>query len=342
MANGRGRCFAGLKSWLAGCLPVLMLFSGCGWQQAERQEVEKVVVYSSHPLSLINPLAEEFEKETGVQVEVHAAGTGQLLARLEEGEHGDVFWGGTLSSLEERWELFAEYRSANEDAMQEDFHNVEGRFTRFSDMPSVLLVNTNLLGDIKVEGYGDLLNTALRGRIAFADPEKSSSSYEHLANMLWAMGDGDTEAGWEYVAKFYRNLGGRLLDSSREVYEGVARGEYALGCTFEEAGAGLLAAGAPVQVIYMREGVIFRPDVICLLQGAEHGENARRFIDFITGQGAQAYVAGKLHRRSVRRDVALPPGLPSKEEIRSVRETPSGEGDRRQARLDRFKSLSRK
>lgn len=330
-----------LKRWLAGLLPLFMLLSGCGGQQAERQKGEKVVVCSSHPLSLINPLAEEFEKETGVQVEVRTAGTGQLLARLEEGEKGDVFWGGTLSSLEGQGELFAAYQSKNEEAMQEDFRNGEGRFTRFSDMPSIILVNTNLLGDIRVEGYGDLLNPALRGRIAFADPEKSSSSYEHLANMLQAMGEGDPEAGWAYVERFCQNLGGRLLDSSREVYEGVALGEYAVGCTFEEAGAGLLAAGAPMQVVYMREGVIFRPDVICLLQGAEHGENARRFIDFVTSRGAQAYMAGRLHRRSVRWDVASPPGLPPKEGIRSIREGLAGEGDTRQARLDRFKILSR-
>ena len=70
------------------------------------------------------------------------------------------------------------------------------------------MINTNLIGDVKVEGYEDLLNPALKGKIAFADPSKSSSSYEHLINMLYAMGNGDPDKGWDYVEKLCRNLDG--------------------------------------------------------------------------------------------------------------------------------------
>ena len=38
-------------------------------------------------------------------------------------------------------------------------------------------------------------------------PEKSSSSFEHLTNMLYAMGGGDPEKGWDYVEKFAGQLG---------------------------------------------------------------------------------------------------------------------------------------
>ena len=61
------------------------------------------------------------------------------------------------------------------------------------------MVNTKLIGNIKVEGYQDLLNPALKGKIAFADPSKSSSSFEHVVNILYAMGKGDPEKGWSFV-----------------------------------------------------------------------------------------------------------------------------------------------
>ena len=54
------------------------------------------------------------------------------------------------------------------------------------------MINTDLIGDIKITGYEDLLQPELKGKIAFADPTKSSSSYEHLVNMLYAMGSDDS------------------------------------------------------------------------------------------------------------------------------------------------------
>ena len=98
------------------------------------------------------------------------------------------------------------------------------------------------------------------GKIAFADPAASSSSFEHLVNMLYAMGEGNPENGWEYVRQFCQQLDGKLLGGSSAVYKGVADGEYTVGLTFEQGSAQYVGAGAPVKTIYMEEGVIFRGD----------------------------------------------------------------------------------
>ena len=78
-------------------------------------------------------------------------------------------------------DLFAAYESINETMMRPEFQNREGYMTRFTDVPSVLLVNTDLAGEGKIEGYEDLLNPRLHGKIAMADPALSSSSYEQMA-----------------------------------------------------------------------------------------------------------------------------------------------------------------
>ena len=87
----------------------------------------------------------------------------------------------------------------------------------------------------------DLLNPALKGQIAFNDPTTSSSSFEQLVNMLYAMGDGNPENGWDYVEKLYANLDGKLLGTSSAVYKGVADGEYTVGLTFESAAANYIS-----------------------------------------------------------------------------------------------------
>lgn len=256
-----------------------------------------LVIYCPHPLEFINPLVSEYESQTGVKVEVIAAGTGELLKRVESEQAnplGDIFWGGSLSTMKPQMNLFENYKSANEEFVQDTMKNTEGQLTRFTDIPSVLMVNTDLIGDIEVNGYEDLLNPALKGKIAHCDPSKSSSSYEHLINILYAMGKGDPEAGWEYVEKFCENLDGKLLSGSSAVYKGVADGEYVVGLTFEEGGAKYVADGAPVKLVYMEEGVISKPDGVYIIKNAKNMDNAKGFIDFVTSKEAQTMICSSV------------------------------------------------
>lgn len=340
--------FKRLKKWVAVALGTVMMtaaLSGCGGgeqKEAAKGDDNTLVVYCPHPIAFINPLVEEFEKSSGVKVEVIAAGSGELLKRVESEKAnplGDIFWGGSLNTMKPKADLFENYTSANEDHVQPAFKNTEGPLTRFTDIPSVIMVNTNLIGDIKVEGYEDLLNPALKGKIATADPSKSSSSYEHLVNMLYAMGKGDPDKGWDYVQKLCENLDGKLLSGSSAVYKGVADGEYAVGLTFEEGGAKYVADGAPVKLVYMKEGVISKPDGIYIIKNAKHMENAKKFIDFITSKEAQTLITQKLHRRSVRDDVPAPQGLQDKSSINIIEDDEAVVNQNKKAWLDKFKDI---
>lgn len=297
----------------------VLLISGLIWHgnniKKNCQEADHLVVYTPHPIEFVKPLIEEFERRSGISVEVITGGTGQLEEQLENGQQIDVMWGGSYFSVSPYSDLFADYLSENEKYYLSVNQNKEGNMTRFTDVPSVLMVNTDLMGDIKIEGYDDLLQPELKGKIAFADPAKSSSSFEQLINMLYACGGGIPDKGWDYIHQLCSNLDGQLLDSSSEVYNGVAEGKYLVGLTFEEAAVTLLREGQHVKIIYMKEGVISTPDGIYLLKGAVHAEEAKEFIDFLTGYDAQYMITQRLGRRSVRIDLLQPNGLPAKKDI---------------------------
>ena len=304
---------------------------------------EALVVYCPHPLDFINPVVSEFEARTGIRVQVQTGGTGELLEMVErQGEpRCDIFWGGSLSTTVARRELFEPYISANEPMVRPDFKNAEGNMSRFTDVPSVLMVNTNLTGDISVAGYADLLRPEFKGKIAMCDPSVSSSSYEHLINMLYAMGDGDPEAGWDYVRAFCENLDGTLLESSSAVYKGVAQGRFAVGLTFEEGAAHYVADMGAVKLVYMEEGVISKPDVVCIVKGTGHLAEAREFVDFVTGKDAQTIIATTLDRRSVRTDVEEPDYLPDKEEIHIIYDDPDVVNENKMKWLSEFDQIFR-
>lgn len=317
------------------------------WQQLDEpakaeEDLPQLVIYSPHPLEFTQPLLDEFEKSAGVRVRLVNGGTGKLLQRVreeQENPQADILWGGSVSMIKPDAGLFEEYESVNEAMMRPEFRNREGSLTRFTDVPSVLLVNTDLAGDLPIGGYADLLNPRLCGKIAMADPAVSSSSYEQIINMLYAMGDGNPEQGWEYIRALSANLDGRLLDSSADVYEGVARGRYVVGCTFEEAALTYQRLGAPVRIVYMKEGVISEPDGVYIIRNAKNMAAAKQFVDFITGHGAQSYIARNLHRRSVRKDVAAPEGLQEKDNLVMISADAGDTGEIRQQWLERFRRI---
>ena len=174
---------------------------------------DKLAIYTQHPVEFVTPIVREFEARTDIEVEVVRAGSGQLLDWIEEDRENpkaDILWGGSYYTMKPHAELFAAYQTENEPYVRSEFKNTEGNLIRFTDVPSVIMVNTDLLGNETIEGYEDLLKPEFYGKIAFADPNISSSSLEQLINMLYAC-RGEDEWGWKYVEALCRQLDGNKL-----------------------------------------------------------------------------------------------------------------------------------
>jgi len=299
-----------------------------------------LVVYTAAAQDVMNVVIPEFEAQTGIKVEVVTAGTGELLKRIEAEQAnplGDVEWGGVVSVIAPKKDLFEPYLSPNESAIIESAKNVEGMMTRNTIIPMVLLVNKNLAGDIKIESYADLLNPALKGKIAMNDPAKSSTGLTHVQNILSTIGAEDPEKGWDFIKELVDNLDGKLLASSSAVPKGVADGEYTVGLTHEELASSAIRDGYPVEVVYMEEGVVVSPATVQIIKGAKNMENAKKFIDFMTSKELQTLTTTKLNMRATRSDVPAPEGLKQISEIKIV--SVSEESSDNQAVLDRFKDI---
>lgn len=332
------------KFFLITAMLSFLIFTGCGNEKKDIKNIEtgKLTVYSPHPLDFINPLIKEFEDETNIQVEVIAAGTGELMKRVESEKDnplGDILWGGTINTVDGTKSNFKNFTSINEDAFHDKYKNTEGNMTRFTAVPSVIMVNKNLIGDIKINGYKDLLNPKLKGKIAFSDPARSSSSFEHLVNMLYAMGNGNPEKGWTYVEQLMENINYILLSGSSAVYKGVADGEYTVGLTFEEGAVKYVNSGSPVEVVYMEEGVITKPDGVYIVKNAKNMKNAELFVNFITSKKAQTLISEKLNRRSIRKDVLPGKGLKKIEDINNIEDDLNYVNNNKKVWLDKFKDI---
>ncbi len=75
-------------------------------------------------------------------------------------------------------------------AMLESCRFETHRFVAFSRLPLVIIYNPRLVSSPPA-GFADLLESRLRGRIAFANPGVSGSSFTVLATLIQALGDED-------------------------------------------------------------------------------------------------------------------------------------------------------
>ena len=268
-----------------------------------------LVVYSPHDADPLNAGVAMFQAAyPDIDVQVIAAGTGELCQRIvaeSENPQGDVLWGGGADTLAGYVDYFDAYVCANDDVIGDAYKDADDMWIGESPLPMVFIYNKNLIAEEDVpKTWDDLCNEALKGKIAFASPAKSGSAYTQLCTMLFSK---DTiDEGWELVFNFIKNLDGKVQDSSGNCHKLVASGEYAVGVTIEKS-AVLYNDNPDIAYVYPTKNSAV-PDGVALIKNCPNPDNAKLFIDFVTGLECQTAQNADWARRPVRSDLT-PVGL---------------------------------
>ena len=292
-----------MKRIMAGILALAaVLTAACGRAGDEDgsaiapPEDRRLVIYTSHKEEVYGPLIREFEQRTGIWVELETGGTTQLLEKISQGNTDcDLMLGGGADSLSAYARCFSPYYSIYNESIEPRYRSTDGSYSPFSALPVVLIYNTKLVRMNPPTGFASLLDPAWRGKIAFADPAVSGSSYTGLCTLLQAL-PGDRE---ENLKSFAANLDGRLLSSSGEVIGAVAEGSCYIGVTLEETALKGIDEGYDIDIIYPQEGTSAVADGAAIVAGCRHPENAKSFIDFMLCPDVQQLLADDFSRHSV-------------------------------------------
>lgn len=303
-----------------------------------------LVVYTPNEEGMLDSLIPVFEQKTGVTVQLITAGTGELYQRIRSEAakpQGDVMFGGGAAQAAANQELWGEYTSPEDAAMLPAGKNKTGFFTPYQADGSNLLVNKDAAAaaGLTIKSYADLLNPALKGKIAFGDPMNSSSAFAQLTNMLKAVGgDYESDKGWDYVRALVTQLDGVTIGSSSQVAKDVVNGEYIVGLTYEPLSQNFVLAGAPVEIVYPSEGAAFLPATIQLIKGGPNPAAGKAFIDFIISEEGQTIIAEKTAGRPLREGV-VKPGLPALTDIPTVEEDGTYVSEHRDDILAKYKAI---
>jgi iron(III) transport system substrate-binding protein len=321
--------------WLV-ALASLVLGAGSAWAQ------KKLVVYTANESTLNDLVFSAFKKETGIEVEPVAAGSGVLVRRLQAEKArplGDIIWGVSRSLLQTNKALFTPYVSRNKEATPADYRDPNDLWIGNNLHLLVILQNTRLVpADQGPKSWADLLDPKWKGKVAFTDPANSGSAYATVTMLVDLWGGGD--AGWKKIGALFRNL--KVLNRSSLVFQGVGNGEYPLGISLEYAGPLWAAGGAPVKVVYPADGTTFSMEGVGIVKGGPNTEQAKAFVDYINRKDVREMILKKTFRRPTRADVdltKLPGNMPPMSEVKLARYDEAGWTAKRTKTLEQIKDM---
>ena len=208
-------------------------------------------------------------------------------------------FGGGVESYEASKEYFLQYQAEDVEKLDLNFVNEESLWTPFTKLPIVFVYNKNLVNPRSVpRSWDDLFDEKWKGKIAFADMEKSGTSYTIISTMAQLFNEDPAVT----VERFYEQLDGNILSSSGQVISEVSKGACLIGITLEETALKEIDAGSNI-VMVIPDKTSAVPDGVAILNNAPHSYNAGKFIDFVVNYDTQSYAMDSFYRRPVRNDI---------------------------------------
>ena len=248
----------------------------------------RVTLYCSSDEAWCQQAKTEFEKATGITVDMTRKSSGETYAQIKAeaaNPKGDVWWGGTgdphLQAAEEN--LTQAYVSPNrrriaEFAMNQAKASGDKTIGIYSGAlgwgyNSELLTKQGLPAPMC---WADLIKPAYKGKIQMANPNSSGTAYTTLATLVQLMGEDDA---FKYLKALHKNINQYTKSGSAPI-KAAGRGETTIGIVFMHDAVAKAAAGFPVKPVAPCEGTGYEIGSMSIIKGSRNLENAKKFYDW--------------------------------------------------------------
>ncbi|MGA7489629.1 MAG: extracellular solute-binding protein [Xanthobacteraceae bacterium] len=291
------------------------------WAQApDRADVEaarregSVSWYTSTPVALAQQLADDFQRQTGIKVQLLRTGGQAVLRRLQQeiaaGRPGaDVMTmsdAGAANALAKQG-LFEPFRPAGFEQVVEAARDRDGRWIAQRLSIIGIPVRTDKVKDVPAT-WSDLKRPKYKGLMVMPDPS-------FTAIQLVVVGMLSRVLGWDFYEALRANET-MIVQGHQQVFSTMQQGERVIGA--EGADPRSFAHGQEVpnqKLIYPTEGVFIVSSPTAVLKDARNPNAAKLFAQFMISPAAQRTIAaGGIH--AARMDIAPPPGQPALSEVK--------------------------
>ncbi|MBC2906186.1 iron ABC transporter substrate-binding protein [Streptomyces cupreus] len=316
-----------MRPLLAAALAGLLALgaTACGSEQTAQAEPEagsdkKITVYSGRSESLVKPVLEDFQKASGITVQVRYGDTAQMAAQLqEEGNRSpaDVFLAqdaGALGSVAGQG-LFAKLPNEVLDKVPAAYRDEDGEWVGVTGRVRTMAYNTDQVpkGDLP-ESVFELTEPEWKGKVGIAPTNGSFQAF--ITAMRVEHGDERTE---DFLAGLKAN-DAQIREGNAPIVADVNSGMLASGLVnhyyvyelAKEKGTTVDALKAKNHFFPNGDiGSLVNVSGVGVLDKADDDPDVRKFVDYLLGKGAQTYFAEQIYEYPLINSVVTAPGLPS-------------------------------
>lgn len=257
----------------------------------------ELLVYTALETDQLKAYTESFQKANpNIDLKFVRDSTGVITAKVlaeKANPQADVIFGVAASSMEifKAEGLLAPYAPAG-------FKALNRKFSDPADPPSwvgmdvfaaVVCYNT-------VEGkkknipppatWADLAKPVYKGQVTMPNPASSGTGFFDVTAWLQTMGE---QGGWKYMDALHENIAQYTHSGSKPCRQAGA-GEFVVGISFDFRGNDVKAKGAPVELIFPKEGLGWDIEASGIVKTTKKMDAAKKLMDWVaTREANQAY-----------------------------------------------------
>jgi len=171
----------------------------------------------------------------------------------------------------------------------------------------------------KPESWKDLLKPAYKGQIVMPNPASSGTGYFDVTAWLALWGDDNGKGGgWKFMDGLHENIG-QYTHSGSKPCNMAAAGEYVVGISFEYRANANKAKGAPIDLVFPKEGLGWDLEAFAIHKGTKKLDAAKKLADWASSKDAML-LYGKNFAITAQPGVAAPlANVPADYEARLVK-----------------------
>ena len=259
---------------------------------AQLQEIEEKLQSAKHEEREAQVRLEESQKKAD-QIIADAKKEAKLLAEKNKPQ-ADVVMGLALTSLlvMDQENLLHPYRPKNIEALKPNFYSQKTipTWTGMTAWESALCVNTVELKKRNLpvpQSWQDLTKAQYKDLIVMPNPASSGTGYLDVTAWIQIFGE---QKAWPYMKDLDRNIS-QYVHSGSKPCKMAAQGEAVIGISFGYPGLKLQAQGAPLELVYPKEGLGWEMEASAIVKGTKHLSSAQKFIDWTVSEEANELYA---------------------------------------------------
>lgn len=303
-------------------LSLAVYVAGCSNKEAAKpaasEQAKPITVYTALEDDQIQRFLKSFkEKHPEIKVNVVRDSTGIITARLlaeKDNPQADVVWGVAATSLLvlDQKGMLEGYAPAGADRIFPEFkgQGANPTWVGIDVTMSGVVVNTKEVAAKNLpmpSGYDDLINPAYKGLITMPNPSSSGTGYLTVWGFIQHFGP---EKAWEYMDKLNENMAIYTLSGSKPA-KMTAQGEYPLGITFGYRGIVEKKKGAPLDVVFLKEGAGWDVEANALMKKTDIKKEAKIFLDWAISDEVMKEYFGDVGFLTIKNSYQVPEGFPT-------------------------------